>query len=56
MTPIEFQTIDGNVFVGFLSTFGYVAINSYENEQCGIWPPSEVLVVNELSRGLPFGN
>lgn len=49
-TAIEFLTIDGIVLVGFKNIFGYVAIDSYENEVCGIWPETEIIYTNPLNR------
>lgn len=47
---IEFLTLDGLVLVGFKMDGSYIAISSYENDQCGIWPAKEVIYENELSR------
>lgn len=50
LQAIEFLTIDGVVLVGFISVFGYVAIDSFENESCGIWNVNEIVYSNELTR------
>lgn len=50
LQAIEFLTIDGFVLVGFISVFGYVAIDSFENEICGIWKENEIVYSNELTR------
>jgi hypothetical protein len=50
LQAIEFLTIEGFVLVGFISTLGYVAIDSFENEICGIWKENEIVYSNELTR------